>query len=372
MTDRRPLSCLMQSHSTSRGLSQVYTGFALLNAAGRIRLRQHVVPSENLDLTQPQHLRDAQKDHLLVELDGGRRVFYDTHDSPEIDPVALNQVDIYFKRSFSPDVVPAGQAGRVLPLGLNYALYLGGFDRFEFQRELAFRRGLRAKARLLARTAWRRGAMDAATEHFRPTVANMYAPPDPEGEPRVLFMVRAWDPLDVPDRSPIHREQRAEINETRARCVMLLRKEFGSRFTGGFRHDDYAQQHYRQVLIADARQAFKANYLKLLASHPICVATTGLHGSIGWKFGEYVAFSKAILSEPLRYQVPGNLAEGGNYLVFRTPEECVERAVTLFEDAGLRGSMMQANHQYFQRYLRPDRLVLRTLEVTVGGGEFKA
>lgn len=36
----------------------------------------------------------------------------------------------------------------------------------------------------------------------------------------------------------------------------------------------------------------------------ICITTTGLHRSIGWKFAEYIAASKAIVTEKLNYS-PG-------------------------------------------------------------------
>jgi hypothetical protein len=145
-------------------------------------------------------------------------------------------------------------------------------------------------------------------------------------------------------------------------------KEFGSSFTGGFRHSDYALEHYRHVLVSDARMASKANYLKLLASHPTCIATTGLHGSIGRKFGEYVAFFKAIVSERLGYRVPGDLAEGRNYLGFVTPEEYVEQAVRLFRDSDLRRRMTEANHHYYQEYLGPEHQMIRTQEIARGEG----
>jgi hypothetical protein len=178
-------------------------------------------------------------------------------------------------------------------------------------------------------------------------------------------MARAWDPADEPDREPRQREERFELNEMRARCVILLRKEFGPAFTGGFKHTPYALEHHHEVLLEHAELASKRSYLGLLAAHPICIATTGLHGSIGWKFGEYVAFSKAIVSEKLLYSAPGNLAAGVHYLEFRTPEECVAAAVGLFKDRERRGAMMQANSEYYGRYVRPNRLIARTLETAL-------
>jgi hypothetical protein len=94
-----------------------------------------------------------------------------------------------------------------------------------------------------------------------------------------------------------------------------------------------------------------------MRSHAICVATTGLHGSIGWKLAEYVAFSKAIITEKLVYTVPGDFGPGRNYIEFASPEDCAAAAMRLVEDRGLRERLMLNNVAYYRAYLRPDALV---------------
>ena len=95
------------------------------------------------------------------------------------------------------------------------------------------------------------------------------------------------------------------------------------------------------------------------------MATTGLHGSIGAKFAEYIAQAKAIVSEPLNYQVPGNLSSEVNYLEFTSIDGCVESAVRLIDDRDLRVSMMMDNCRYYHAYLRPDALILNTLAIAM-------
>ncbi len=362
----QPPLCTIQSWSQDAHLAQVYTGFAMLGKQGSILLRQRCLPFRGPEASKPQHLRNAAATHTLVLVGNTTRLFYDTHDAPEIDEQAAIASDLYFKRSFDPDLIPKPLAAKIRPLGLNYAVYMDGFDRFELQRVIAELRSGREKIALLTRLATRGFDMQAAAQGYRPNVSSMHAAPASADAPRVLFMARAWDPADQPDRSPQQREARAEINEMRARCVLMLRKEFGSAFTGGFKHTPFALEHYPHVLLQNPERASKRAYLALLASHPICVATTGLHGSIGWKFGEYVAFSKAIVSERLVYRVPGDLAAGKHYLEFRTAEECVQAAATLFTNRDLRLSLMQANHEYYTMYLRPDRMLARTVEAALG------
>jgi hypothetical protein len=93
----------------------------------------------------------------------------------------------------------------------------------------------------------------------------------------------------------------------------------------------------------------------------ICVASTGLHGSIGWKMGEYVAASRAIVTEIMRYEVPGDYTEGRHFLSFDTPAQCLAHIDSLVDDETRRREMMRANHDYYQEWLRPDKLVAHAL-----------
>jgi hypothetical protein len=140
----------------------------------------------------------------------------------------------------------------------------------------------------------------------------------------------------------------------------LLKDALGPRFTGGFSHNRFTLEQYPDLL-APAGSTSQQNYLRTLQSFPICVASTGLHGSTGWKLAEYVAFSKAILSERLVYTTPGPFAPHRNYIEFTSPEECLSGALRLVEDTALRQQLMQSNAAYYGAYLQPDALVRNAL-----------
>jgi hypothetical protein len=195
---------------------------------------------------------------------------------------------------------------------------------------------------------------------FQPRLPQMQAPPDLRADPNVLFLVAAYDPYDDPTRSQEKVDDRIFVNETRARCLRLLKDALGPRFTGGFSHSRFTAGQYPD-LVAPAGSTSQPKYLRTLQSFPICVASTGLHGSTGWKLAEYVAFSKAILSERLVYETPGTFAPGRNYIEFTSPEECLNGAVRLIEDVGLRQQLMHSNAAYYRDYLRPDALVRNAL-----------
>jgi hypothetical protein len=348
--------CALVCHSASPHLQQLYTGFSMLHAAGRIELSQRFVKNRTIEYANDdEHLRDAGHAHLDAILGGQIKLHFDTHDAGEIAIGELERCDYYFKRSFSRawvDRLPPNQRRKVLPLGLNYRVYSSHADRFALSRNLRLNKSLRTKARGLKR------ALDVRNRlGFQPRVEELEAPPDLEADPRVLFLAAAHDPHNDPARTPEKAKDRRELNEARAQCIRLLREALGDRFLGGFMQSAFSRRHYPDLVMPNRDTTIQASYIKAMKQHPICIATTGLHGSIGWKLAEYVACSRAILSEPLVFQVPGGFEEGRNYLQFASPKECVKEARELISNKELRCRLMTNNALYYRSHLRPDALV---------------
>jgi hypothetical protein len=353
------ITCKLICYNDSIHLAQIFTGFFLLHRKGRIVLSQECATIGDHGQELGSDVPALQFTHstyrgLLVILNGTIRLYYDTSDGSHLEHDIAKKVDYYFKRSYLSERVPQSLADKIFPLGLNYPSYPDGIDPFQQQRRTLFEQhtSIFLRARL-------------AITDCRPTWNEIYAEPNLSQSPKILFMTRAWDPCLL---SPGDKEKYGELNEKRAQCILRLRQEFGNRFLGGFTPKVYALRHYRQVTpLRNFWRSLQKNYLKLLPLYPICVATTGLHRSIGFKLGEYVAFSKAIVSEKLNAEIPGDFIQGQNYFEFDTPEQCVEAVSRLCADKALRLAMIKKNHEYYLNYLRPDVLVERTLRMALSG-----
>ncbi|MGG6266736.1 hypothetical protein ACQ4M3_10295 [Leptolyngbya sp. AN03gr2] len=356
---KNSITCELQSRSNLHALQLIYTGFKALRDAKVVDLEQRIVQENLIDLSQTVHLQDAQRHHISVTLNNQYLLYYDLHDSYEVNHKALEKADLYFKRSFSETYVRSIEATeKVFPLGLIFPVYSKGIDLL-----FADRIKLDQKKDKIKSLLYSIGFDFLFSNHlFAPRVQHFGEYPNFEQEPKVLFMVRAWDPAAMSTREK--QEEYHHINEMRSRCLQSLKREFGSAFFGGF-YGDYAREHYPDLLLDQPKLSKQGQYMKQLRQFPICVATTGLHRSIGWKMAEYVAQSKAIVSETLNYQLPGNFANEKNYLEFQTPEQCAEVTVRLFQDAGLRSRMMMNNYRYYQAYSKPEALVLNSLAVAL-------
>jgi hypothetical protein len=330
----------------------------MLHASGVIRLSQRMRPEPSRHSGGAPHLADAGHSHLDAVLDGKTRFHFDTHDSREIAVAELTDCDFYFKRSYSATAVaelPAGQRDKVRPLGLNYQVLPDQRDFFAVRRSLRLD-GFSRKSLVICKQA-----LDIGNRlGFRPRLAQLHAPPDPRASPRAMFLAVAYNPHDDPGRSPDKVEERFVMNETRASCMRLLRRQLGERFLGGFASSPFALDHYPDLVVA-RDETTQRNYLRTLQSYPICIASSGLHGSTGWKLAEYVAFAKAIVTEKLNFQLPGSFVPGHNYLEFASPVQCVDQVVRLVEDTSLREDLMRNNAAYYEAYVRPDRLVAHAL-----------
>jgi len=358
------IACTLFCYSNSAHVQQLYTGFGLLQRQGIIDL------SFQLLKERPPDLPGVGPNGLKVVINGEKLLFYDTFDGYQINPNVLGKVDFYFKRSFLPSAIDKNMIYRkVFPLGLNYLVYEGSPSFFSLKRT-----GLEKRFVGKIKNVFNALEIDrlvGSKTFFIPRVSNCFAYPLPAQPSRVLFMTHLWDPGHTSVKSELlglSRESLEAVNEMRVKCIRALKKEFGDKFFGGVVVDEYSTRNFPDCLIQEARNAQKGNYLAMLPQYPVCVTTTGLFGSIGWKFAEYICFSWAIVSEKLSYEVPGLCGAGENYLEFTTPEGCVAAVSQLFEDRELLVKIMMNNYRYYLSYLRPDLLILNTLIHAMSAG----
>jgi hypothetical protein len=341
------LECEME-YVANPHLMQIYSGFFELQKKGVIDLK--VKPTGKV--TTAPHV-------LIVTVNNKYKVAYDTLDGFSWIVGDKDQnlshfqnsynVDFYFKRSFHQTLLQYKPANcRVFPLGLNYNIYPN-------YNMLSFNPSLKDKLKYVMKT--NKLFRKLANKSFFYTQDFEYYPTKHSVD-RILFLTRVWDPAEARwEGSRPHREM---VNQTRAECIRLCRKEFGNRFTGGLSTDAYSTKHFGD-LIMPSEYTSKSRFLQAVREHSICIATTGLHDSIGWKFGEYVAASRAIVSEPLQYELPGDFKKDQNYLEFQSPEQLIEQIYKLINNKELIMHMMKANYYYYNNYVKPDNLVLNTL-----------
>lgn len=323
-------------------MGQIITGFLMLKEQGwDVEIRNNVHGPKNFYHGMPMIRAEYR----------GKRIIYDLGDGyniPDDIQFCLDNGDFCFKRSFSEEKNRAmlhGYAGKMFPLGLYFRVT---HPKSPINEPLW---------KAMAKTLMGR----ASARYFVPKV--FVGKPEREGSrpPRILFLTQLWNDHE-PGFSEEENRERTYINEMRIGIIRALRERYADAFIGGL-NDSALSRAWAPDLIMPAEYTERKRYLKLVHSCDICIGSMGLFESIGGKTGEYVAAAKAIVNERLHYTVPGDFAEGVNYLSFETLEECLSAVQRLVEDPQLRFAMQQANAAYYQAYLRPDVLVKNTLAV---------
>lgn len=338
-------------------LMQVYAGFFDLQKKGIVDL--HIYPKKNSNI---------RESIISATVNGKYSVVYDALDGICWIPEDRQQnllyfqkqctVDFYFKRSFDKELLDYAPAGcKVFPLGLNYPfrpeknlLFLyptaKGKIRYFFESNNWVRKALHKPMYVYAKDF----------EHY----------PLRHNEDKILFIARLWNPKEATTEEA--REERHQMNQLRVEYIQACKRHFGRLFTGGLTADSFTNK-YHSAWVLPARLTDRHAYLTCMKEHSICIATAGLHSSIPWKVGEFVAASRAIVSEPLHFDVPGNFAPDRNYLMFENSDQLLLQIERLLKNKDQLLRLMQHNFQYYHNFLRPDMLVLNSLRTVVHNGE---
>lgn len=340
----KKLSVELTIFSPSPHISQIAAGFLMLKKQGKIDLKIKTEQSQLLDRSMAQAV-----------INGRWTVAYDTHDGynklhSQLEGY-LQTVDCYFKRSFSEEEnAQFPSRDKIFPLGLNYEVTCA-------HNPINRQKPLKQKLSLLTRKIITKSKPGYTPDQFE------YLPSfTGENAPKILFCTRLWDPDRLPDdvSEEPYKLERSQINETRIELLRKLKEIYGEQFCGGLYVSDLAKR-VAPDLVMDPMFYLRENYLRRLKEFDICIGSTGLHKSIGWKTAEYVAASKAIVCEKLYYSVPGNFNENENYRSFETTEECLEQIRFLMDHPREIVKMQWNNYLYYQNYVRPDMLVLHSL-----------
>lgn len=328
----------------SKHLNQIYDGFEKLRKTGII------------DVSIKHTSGNQIKPLLNVVIDKKYKVTYDTLDGlnwidgsieDNLNYFKFNtDADFYFKRSFDKKILEYSPENcKIYPLGFNYS----------FKPEGKYPKSLQHTFRDLIKDN------PIVSKYYKKSSffsSDFESYPVPAKESKILFLSRLWDPEEV--SLEYLKVERELLNLKRINCIKACRKEFGKKFFGGLQYDSFTNETSKDLILPFSLTK-KDSFIKTIKEHNICISTSGLHNSIGWKFGEYVAASRAVISEPLKYELPGDFIVGKNYSVFNSENELLENIENLLRNKDVLFGIMNSNFHYYNNYLQPDKLILNTL-----------
>lgn len=325
-------------------LSQIFTGLTIL---------------EKHKLVSLSFVKDREVTHdqpiLRMEVDG-KMVVFDLADSSELlYRHIFENSDFYFKRMLTTNILES--SNKIFPYGLNYPVFHENdhvLHRSIISGDLKFflKNYVRISALFSSIVNNNLAYKHCLVEHFE-------GYPKMNSDPKIIYFTRLWNPDNV--KNSFKKEARLEMNALRIELVRQLRIRFGDKFMGGILKDSFSAKRAADVLADDNKYLHKKIYLQNLRTCSIGIADPGLEDSVGFKFAEYVAMSKAIVSTPINTVLPGDFKAGSNYLQYTDIRGCLDICDHLLTSKNDINNLEENNFTYYHRYLRPDLLVYNCL-----------
>jgi hypothetical protein len=356
----KKIKCQLEVISNSNHVQQIYCGLELLAKTNKIQLTQKFDKQSDIYKENSQKPYSIHSGGVKLYVNNNVKLYYDINDGEKLDSEGLQWCHYYFKRSFLP-LIHNAISDKIKPFDLNYMIKTNHISWQAIQRSWKMSTGFERIKNILRES-------DIFNKiSYLPRLSELYLIPEPEKPFKVLFLCRLWEPTkdDYLTLTNEQIEDRIEINKMRVECIRALKNEFKDEFVGGLSPTEYALEHYPDIVFTNKNVTQKRNYIASLKQFSVCIATTGLSNSIGWKFGEYIALSKAIVSEKLMFETSGKLTKDVNYLEFTTVDECVAQVHKLRSNKNIIEKMMQDNHKYYLNHLAPQELLLSTLKYAI-------
>lgn len=327
-------------NSTLGHFSQLLTGLEMLRIECKIDLKYEICKKPlPIDLMQIKY-----NDLNLI---------FDMADNSQINVKVLNECDFYIKRMLLKSDYKKYQ--NVLPFGLNYQVYHPN----KFLKSLLFTNKKKFWKYSLRYNSVLSALLGINDSTHTNNIGNMHS--NPSDSSNIVFRARLWNPDNNDEKWK--KKERREINSERITIVEELKKKYSTTFNGGVQKDSFSIDKCPDILIS-SQDYNKKKYLNILRNSSIGIVNPGLEKSISWKFGEYMAFSLAIVSNSIeKYQLLSNIEDGQNYLSYRTIDECMDKVKFLMDHDSCRKKMQSKNNNYYRNYLHPAKKMMHIFDL---------
>lgn len=341
---------------SSEHISQILCGLTMLKKKNIIEFKIEYI-YEN---------KYGNEHFVEVEIDGKIVVFdISDGDSTSRDKY-YHDCDFVFKRSYDKKLERASyMEEKIRSLGLNYYVTCkdNPYDKFYFDLAIPFLKLMKLLIKkTLIKSPFKRHTLASMTiDEISYKQSKKY-----DEDLDLIFLTRLWFPYDkVKTTSEIESIISKDVNlkklyqldKLRVEVIKGLKENFGDRAVVGLAATNGIEKFYPDLIVSHDITS-RLSYLNLVKRSKICITSNGLHDSIGWKFGEYVALGKVILTENLVYDIPYDFIEGKNYLTYLNVNDCVDKVNLLLSNSQLRQYIKKNNIKYYDNFLSPDNLVL--------------
>lgn len=280
----------------------------------------------------------STRDGMAVVLADDTRLFLDADDHAGIDTAALEWCDAYGKVNLLPRDLEIPDAHKLVPLGPSFGLRWTSWHSAARLTIAASRRGgstvpMHSRFVALARHFSRRRPLS----DYRPGTS------DPS---RMFFLATYW-------------HQHPDANTERLTIWEAIVADGRWHTAGGFVG---APDTVPEAVRCTGRLRVQ-DYLEETRRSLAAINTPAVHGCLGWKFGEFLALGKAIVTLPIAQVMPGPFDPERHVAMVDGPDDVIDTLARLSRDHVERRRLETEARRYFLEDLAPDATMARVVSV---------
>ena len=284
------------------------------------------------------------------------KVFIDTQDLDNIDEAFYNWADIYAKVNLRQS---DASLPKIMAVGPNFGVRFGG---------IVYTLSLGIRNYLCSRNHYPKNVQPSFKEFmhgyfyslYRRTYIDVYEQDYEEDRGYVFTMNTLWY------------DKITDITTNTLRGYFALYcKKVMTFFEGGFfyinqktvfdQFPEYTKYLEKYKDIITHKRVSLNHYIEKTKRSAFVFSTPSVCGCHGWKFGEYLAIGKAIISTTINHEMPGSFSVGSHYLLANNEEEIGLAIDRLLSDEQLVNSLKMKTKNYYKDYIAPEVVVARII-----------
>lgn len=289
---------------------------------------------------------------------GITKIFIDTYDLDNIDKDFYDWADVYAKVNLKKSDT---NLDKVIPAGPNFGVRIGGAA---YTLGLGIRNYFHSRSKYpsTVKPSFREFIHGYLYSLYRRSTIDVYENEYKEDEDYIFTMNTLW----------YDKNTDTTTNTLRGYFALYCKRVMKS-FEGGFfyinqrvvveQFPEYTKylEKYKDI-ITQKRVSLK-QYIQKTKKSAFVFSTPSVGGCHGWKFGEYIAMGKAIISTTMNHEMPGSFVAGEHYLLANSEDEIAETVRLLLGDKNKRNDLKINAKRYYKEVIAPEAVVSHILSV---------
>lgn len=313
-----------------------------MDVIGKDKIVYQSKPFEGLNVQSTRLTHDLYMACILVRGEDACRIIIDYHDNGNIDRVAYEWCDLYFKVNLDKEL--CSNLKKLHPTAPNFSIRVYGSWECLWHAVINYIQSYsrsKVDAKSFLGSYYRSNQRKTIEEYEHPIATN---------DNYVFSLSTLW-PHDNCVRLS---------NPLRATFFRACKSHPDLQFEGGFYVPSGYMNHPQCKEYTDVTVDYpysQNDYLMKTKMSVFVFNTPVVFNCHGWKLGEYLAMGKAIISTPLHYSLPHPLTHGENIHFVNGKDELVEAVSLLLTDKCYRKKLECGAHEYYLNYVQPRKCV---------------